>query len=496
VSSDLQFKNLVWFKKDLRVEDHEALLQSVQDGSTLGLFVIEKDWLSSYECSEKHIQFLGDALIDLRTKLRLLNIPFLVEFGNAKDVIAHVHKKFKIKGIFSHEETGVYWTFQRDLEIKDYCLKSNLNWREYKNFAVLRGLRDRDKWAPSRKLIFSRAKFKSPGKQAVIDFNPGFDLEKLKVSDRNLNLQVGTRAEALKLLESFFTKRGKYYYKELSSPVTAERSCSRISPYISWGLVSICEVQKALDYYQDKLSKQNLSDEFYWKRSYDSFQSRLWWHCHFIQKLESEPEIEFQNMNRGFDGLRENDFDQKKFEAWKKGQTGFPIIDACMRCLLETGWINFRMRAMLVSFASYQLWLHWTETAKFLAKHFVDFEPGIHFSQFQMQSGVTGINNVRIYSPLKQSLDQDPEGHFIKKYCPELSELDALYIHEPHTMPPLLAQMVGFEIGVTYPAPIVDAKKSYHDAKKKVFDRRESLLVKTEAKKVYQKHGSRKNNRS
>ena len=197
-------------------------------------------------------------------------------------------------------------------------------------------------------------------------------------------------------------------------------------------------------------------------------------------------------MNRGFDGLRENDFDKTKFEAWTKGQTGFPIIDACMRCLLQTGWINFRMRAMLVSFASYQLWLHWTETAKFLAKHFVDFEPGIHFSQFQMQSGVTGINNVRIYSPLKQSVDQDPEGVFIKKYCPELREIDPLYIHEPHKMPPLLAAMVGFKSGVTYPEPVVDAKDSYNLAKEKIFTRREELVTRLEAKKVYLKHGSRK----
>ena len=83
-----------------------------------------------------------------------------------------------------------------------------------------------------------------------------------------------------------------------------------------------------------------------------------------MQKLEDEPEIEFQNFNRGYNGLRESDWNQEWFEAWVAGETGYPMVDACMRCLRHTGWINFRMRAMLVSFASYHLWLHWKKPAE------------------------------------------------------------------------------------------------------------------------------------
>jgi deoxyribodipyrimidine photo-lyase len=211
-----------------------------------------------------------------------------------------------------------------------------------------------------------------------------------------------------------------------------------------------------------------------------------------MQKLEDEPAIEFENMARVFDGLRENDFNQESFQAWCEGRTGYPMVDACMRALHRTGWLNFRMRAMLVSFASYQLWLHWRPTAVYLARHFLDFEPGIHFSQFQMQSGVTGINTVRIYSPAKQVLDQDPHGQFIRRYVPELAAVPDEYLPEPHRMPPLLQQSLGCEIGKHYPFPIVDYKAATKAAKDRLFAVRKRSEAKAEARRVYQKHGSRR----
>jgi deoxyribodipyrimidine photo-lyase len=168
-----------------------------------------------------------------------------------------------------------------------------------------------------------------------------------------------------------------------------------------------------------------------WSAALAAFEGRLHWHCHFIQKLESEPSIEFENLHRACDGLRENDFDAERFEAWRAGHTGFPLVDACMRALQAGGWINFRMRAMLVSFSSYQVWLHWRQPARALARLFTDYEPGIHYSQVQMQSGTTGINTLRIYNPVKQSQDHDPEGAFIRRWVPELADVPTDWIHSP-----------------------------------------------------------------
>ena len=211
-----------------------------------------------------------------------------------------------------------------------------------------------------------------------------------------------------------------------------------------------------------------------------------------MQKLEDEPALEFENISRVYDGLRENEFNQERFEAWQSGNTGYPMIDACMRALAQNRWINFRMRALLMSFASNHLWLHWRPTAVHLAKYFLDFEPGIHFSQCQMQSGTTGINTIRIYSPVKQVSDQDPTGEFIRRYVPELEQVPNKYLPEPHRMPMHVQSQVGCVVGRDYPVPIVDHRTAYRMAQERIFAIRQTEAAIDESKRVYQKHGSRK----
>jgi deoxyribodipyrimidine photo-lyase len=270
------------------------------------------------------------------------------------------------------------------------------------------------------------------------------------------------------VLKSFLGGRGRGYRRGLSSPNTAPDTCSRLSAHLAFGSLSMRTVHQASE------RAITLTDDRTLASNLRAFTGRLRWHCHFMQKLEDEPSIEWRNFARSYDGLRPGDEgvpmrpdDEARLEAWKAGRTGFPMVDACMRALNATGWINFRMRAMLVSFAAYQLWLHWRLPGLHLAQQFLDYEPGIHWSQMQMQSGTTGINTLRMYSPAKQMADHDPDGVFVRRWVPEWGTSD-------------------------YPAPIVDERAALAHAKTVLYGLRKQGEVREEADAVQQRHGSRK----
>lgn len=484
--------NLVWFKKDLRAHDHAPLAEAIASAQTVGLFIFEPEWYKSPEFSPDHLRFAVESLENLIHELSAKGVPFIIRHGTALEVFKDLHSQHGILKVFAHQETGQDWTFKRDLQVMEWFRLQQIEFKESLQLGVIRKLKDRDTWNKKRKLVVDRPDIEVGAQYLVTSpwrtENLPYDL----LSKKKHLAQKGGRKEALRYLESFLYERGDNYMRSLSSPVRAFEGCSRISPYLSWGNLSVTEIQNLLNKRKQSLSSLHSRENFWWMRSLRQFKKRLWWRCHFIQKLETEPEVEFKNFNRKFDGMRESQFDESKFQAWCKGETGFPMVDACMRALHQHGWINFRMRAMLMSFASYQLWLHWKKPAEFLAKQFIDYEPGIHYSQAQMQSGVTGINTIRIYSPQKQLLDQDPEGEFIKMYIPELKDIPKGDLAHPHLMPPLLQLSLNFAPGSSYPLPIVDPKKSYKEAQQRIFEWKTRPEVRRQSKHVYQKHGSRK----
>jgi deoxyribodipyrimidine photo-lyase len=262
------------------------------------------------------------------------------------------------------------------------------------------------------------------------------------------------RKAGLANLESFLESRGRPYRAAMANPLAGETACSRLSGHLAYGTLSMREVYAATLAAEASLDTRPEPERRDWAGALKAFEARLHWHCHFIQKLESEPAIETRNFHEAYDGLRTTD--PTLLAAWADGRTGWPFVDACMRMLIDTGWLNFRMRAMLMAVASYQLFMHWREPGLVLARRFLDYEPGIHWSQCQMQSATTGINTVRIYNPVKQGRDQDPEGRFIRRWCPELALVPLPYLHTPWTMPDMLQADIGCRLGRDYPWPVVD----------------------------------------
>jgi len=479
---------IVWFKRDLRVEDHPALSQASRLGPVLPLYVVETELRKQSDASARQWSFVAETLTELRANLGRLGQPLVVRVGEVTSILAELRKLTPIESLWSHEETGNDWTYRRDLRVAAWCRQHGVRQYEVQNHGVFRRLKSRNGWA-KRWDTFMQQQVSSP-----IALEPvQVELGSIPTA-RDLGLaedpcperQLGGRRAGLERLNSFLTQRGERYQSEMSSPVQGAVACSRLSPYLAWGALSMREVAQATELQRQALPPHATN----WRKSLRSFSGRLHWHCHFIQKLEDEPRIEFENLHRLYDGLRPTQPDAELLAAWANGETGYPFLDACTRSLRATGWLNFRMRAMVMATSSYHLWLDWRAPGLHLARMFTDYEPGIHWSQVQMQSGTTGINAVRIYNPVKQGYDQDPQGVFIRKWVPELAHVSDQHIHEPW-----IASNAQQIVGTIYPKRVFDHLAAAKTARERVWGVRRSAEFRTEARAISAKHASRKNRR-
>jgi len=479
---------VVWFKRDLRIADHRALARAAEAGPVLPLYIAEPELWAQPDASARQWAFAEECLGALQQALADLGQPLCVIRGHALTVLQTLHARHGIAALWSHQETGNGWTYARDRAVGAWSRGAGVPWHELPQFGVIRPLASRSGWA--RSWDRAMAEPLTPPPAALYPLGGDWPMRIPLAGDLGLapdpcpQRQRGGRAAGLAAMTSFLEERGRDYRFRMSSPVTAFDASSRLSPHLTWGTLAMREVAQASRARLNGLRGDESAAARSWRASMISFTGRQHWHCHFMQKLEDEPRIEFENLHRAYNGLRPDEPDAERLAAWREGRTGFPFVDACMRALHANGWINFRMRAMLVSFASYHLWLPWRETGLHLARQFVDYEPGIHWSQVQMQSGTTGINTMRVYNPVKQGYDQDPQGVFVRRWVPELACVPVSVIHEPWRWQDAA--------GLAYPPPIVDHAAAAAAARAALHAVRQRAGHRAAATRIADRHGSRK----
>jgi deoxyribodipyrimidine photo-lyase len=303
---------------------------------------------------------------------------------------------------------------------------------------------------------------------------------KLKAFSINSQWQSVSEADGLATLSAFLTHRGRCYRGGISSPNTAFTAGSRLSVHLAWGTLTTRQVWHAVN---ERLAALDPDDpqSSRWKQSLQAFLSRLHWRDHFTQRLESEPALEFQTLHPCYRDLQFENNEQLHM-AWRDGCTGYPLVDAVMRCLAATGFVNFRMRAMVVSFACHVLHLDWRLIHPHLAQVFRDYDPGIHLNQLQMQAGVVGWNAIRVYNPTKQLIDWDSECLFVKQWVLELRDIPTEHIIKGESIP-------------GYPAPVVPFTERAKWMTNLLYSKRNSAEAKAATTAIYLKHGSRRKER-
>lgn len=473
--------NIVWLKRDLRTSDHEPFFHAENhENDYISIYIFEPNLLSHPDSSLRHQQFVYHSVLDLNKSLKPYKRNVHVFYANADEVFSYLTEEYSISKVFSYQESGIKTTWDRDKSVGKILKNRGVEWHEFENQSVKRGLNHRLGWDKDWYLYAHSECIQNTFSKSspTLDKSPyDFDVKKHpKLGAYPNNYQPAGESFAVKYLNSFLDERGKNYSRHISSPQKSRVSCSRLSTYLAWGNISVREV------FQKVKTAPNYKSH---KRSFDACLTRLKWRSHFIQKFETDCRYELFCINKGYEKM-EYDNNDSLLQKWKEGKTGFPLVDASMRCLINNGWINFRMRAMLVSFLCHHLNQDWRRGVYHIAQLFLDYAPGIHFTQFQMQAGVTGINSIRIYNPVKQSIEKDPDGEFIKKWVPELREIETPFIHRPWEMTPI--DLLSKGITLDYPAPIVEPVKAVKTSRNQLWSLRKDPLVKEESEKLLKIH--------
>lgn len=443
-------KNIgIWHRNDLRVKDNKAIAEGFKHGDIHPFFIFDPHFYQSAKVSDKRIRFLHESLNELEEEYQSLGSDLIYYHGSVEETIKDVLNEVDM----IYVESGVSSGYARE---RDNRISSLYDVRFLDDDGVKREEPTRDNWRKQAEEYFKRDTIEKPHNLEIPILNSQTTIDQIEErynTTRNTGKrhEGGCRTADEKL--DLFIENIDQYVGSISNPSKAESNTSQLSPYIKFGCLSLREA-----YQRVKRKSDN-------GRAVEMFTSRLFWNQHFKQKLYDNPDIMRKSINPVFRGINYGTHKEELHDKWKNGITGYPMVDASMRALKKTGWMNFRMRAMCSSFYTYILRCWWKKGADWFYKHLVDADPAINYYQWQMQSGLIGVHPLRIYNPMKQVRDNDPDGKFIKKYVPELRELPAKYLDRPEKTPLKVQEECGVDIGEDYPYPVVDYEKQRKKAR-------------------------------
>ena len=443
---------LVWYRRDLRTQDHEPLAKACSRGSVIPLFVLDDALLFHPETAVARVEFLLHSLRALDARLRELGGRLLIERGQPEQVLPRLAQRHGCRHVLAHTDTERLVGRVRDARV-GRALQDNgvsLEWIEPAGASA--ELQPYSAWNRQWHGAMAAALVPEPQRVVVpeqVPDTPVPDLRELGLfSDGKPIPEAGTAA-ALQRLDRFLEgPDARTYYWELSYP--SAKVTSGLSPYLKFGVVSPRQCLQRLTAAGQRAREQADRSRL---RSIQQLFSRLRWGCSIHQRFRYLPQLELRSLWNAFDDNTPLTAEQTElYEAWKEGRTGFPIVDAAAHCLRGGGgWLelNFRSRAIYASFLSNLCGIDWRYGALHFMRHLIDGDCPIDHYQWAMQAGATYRGTkawTRIYHPGQVAVNRcDPHGLFIRRWLPQLERLTNDQLGEPPAWADYPAPVLNYE---------------------------------------------------
>lgn len=435
-------RGIVLHHRHLRQTDHAAIAEaSANHERVVPIFVFDPNFYEGDTLAcDSRLRFMHESLRDIDVSLF---------HGNPVDAVKYLSGE-----VYTiHTATGRYGQ-ERNEELHEAGV----------NFVQGDGLRrvenTRDGWSSAVEEYLTGNLYKKPDNIDPIESDVSIEWveDEYNVSPKKKRVPTGGRSAALKQLDTFMTNTK--FWGHISEPTRAAGS-SKLGPYLRFGCVSVREA------FQQATERLEGNDK-------SALTSRLYWNLHYQQKLLDWPGWMDRAVNPE---LREmGEYDEQKWQRFKAGKTGYPMVDAAVRQLKGTGWVNFRNRGMLASFHSNLLHLPWVLGANWMYYHLIDADPGINYTQWQNQTSRVGTNLYRIYNPRKQVRDSDEAADWIQEWVPELRGFPENHLDRPEKAPLFVQKECGVRIGEDYPLPVVEYEAARSRARRRL-EQREAAAV-------------------
>ena len=475
-NNSMQFTSvLVWFRRDLRMQDHTALSLALQHSRhVFGCFIFDQDILNGLPPADRRVNFIHASLMSLdeawRTQANHKDAGLMVRHGTAVTELVKLAKQLSVQAVYTHHDDEPQ-SLKRDAKVLGELANVGIAFHSFKDHVVFErsevmtqsgaayGVFTPYKNTWLKKITptdFAERHVKAqPGQLAPVPVEwrqPMPDLMSMGFDSVDLHaLHIHPGAAGATALVDDFSKRIKQYEATRNFPFV--KGPSYLSVHLRFGTVSIRQLVRLAYPLAIK------GDE-----GAQTWLSELIWRDFYHQVMFHHPHAMTSSFKHEYDAIEWETGKAAKalFEAWCEGRTGYPLVDAAMAQINQTGYMHNRLRMVVASFLVKDLGIDWRWGEQYFALHLNDFDLAANNGgwQWASSSGCDAQPYFRIFNPINQSEKFDPQGKFIKRYVPQLAALSDKDIHAPWLAKPLDLQAAGVELGKNYPLPLVDHAKA------------------------------------